>query len=214
MYVKLLKMRKTLYACFALIGILMLTLVAPAQAQNGRSFYKTSYKNRNSGSFSAKSSLLSFGVGFPNRSGAGYDWDSDRIGFGPLYVKYEHGILDELGIGGYVAAAASRHEYGPDDRYTDNVFSVSIGAMAYYHFNKLIPVRKLDVYAGAGIGGRQLSYSYDDDWKGGRYNDSKFSVIPLFKVGARYYFTKMFGVYGEGGYDDMSDVNLGITLRF
>lgn len=210
----LLKMRKTYYASLALTCILLLTLAGSVQAQNARSFYKTSYKSRNSGSFSARSGLLSFGIGFPNRSGAGYDWDNDRLGFGPLYVKYEHGILDELGIGGYVAAAASRHKYGPNDRYTDKVFSVSIGAMAYYHFNKLIPVRKLDVYAGAGIGGRQLSYSYDNDWAGTRYEDSEFDVIPLFKVGARYYFTKMFGVYGEGGYDDMSDVNLGITLRF
>lgn len=210
----LLKMRKTYYASLALTCILLLTLTGSVQAQNARSFYKTSYKSRNSGSFSARSGLLSFGIGFPNRSGAGYDWDDDRLGFGPLYVKYEHGILDELGIGGYVAAAASRHKYGPNDRYTDKVFSVSIGAMAYYHFNKLIPVRKLDVYAGAGIGGRQLSYSYDNDWAGTRYEDSEFDVIPLFKVGARYYFTKMFGVYGEGGYDDMSDVNLGITLRF
>lgn len=210
----LLKMRKTYYASLALTCILLLTLAGSVQAQDARSFYKTSYKSRNSGSFSARSGLLSFGIGFPNRSGAGYDWDSDRLGFGPLYVKYEHGILDELGIGGYVAAAASRHKYGPNDRFTDKVFSVSVGAMAYYHFNKLIPVRKLDVYAGAGIAGRQLTYSYDDDWNGGRSHDSEFDVIPLFKVGARYYFTKMFGVYGEGGYDDMSDVNLGITLRF
>lgn len=207
-------MKKTLYAVSALTCLMLLILAQPVQAQNGRAFYKTPYKSRNSGSFSSKASLLSFGIGFPNRSGAGYDWDSDRLGFGPLYVKYEHGILNELGIGGYVAGAASRHKYGPNDRYTDKVFSVSIGAMAYYHFNKLIPVRNLDVYAGAGIGGRRLSYTYDNDWNGSRYNDSEFDIIPLFKVGARYYFTKMFGVYGEGGYDDMSDVNLGITLRF
>ncbi len=207
-------MKKTLYAVSALACLMLLILAQPVQAQNGRAFYKTSYKSRNSGSFSSQASLLSFGIGFPNRSGAGYDWDSDRLGFGPLSVKYEHGILNELGIGGYVAGAASRHKYGPNDRYTDKVFSVSVGAMAYYHFNKLIPVRKLDVYAGAGIGGRRLSYTYDNDWNGSRYNDSEFDIIPLFKVGARYYFTKMFGVYGEGGYDDMSDVNLGITLRF
>lgn len=207
-------MKKTFYAGFAFTCLVLLTLSTTVQAQNGRAFYKTSYKSRNSGSFSAKTGLLSFGIGFPNRSGAGYDWDNDRLGFGPLYVKYEHGILDELGIGGYVAGAASRHKYGPNDRFTDKIFSVSIGAMAYYHFNKLIPVRKLDVYAGAGIGGRQLTYTYDDDWAGSRGDRTNFDVIPLFKVGARYYFTKMFGVYGEGGYDDMSDVNLGITLRF
>jgi predicted porin len=87
--------------------------------------------------------------------------------------------------------------------------------MAYYHFNKLIPVRNLDVYAGVGVGVRQLTYTYDDDVAGDFDDDrTSFDAMPLFKVGARYYFTKTFGVYGEGGYDNMSDVNLGITFRF
>jgi len=210
-------MKKIIFPFALFLGLAMLCQSA-AQAQSGRSFYKTPYKNRNSGSFDKTSGLLSFGLGFPNRSGAGFDYwggDSRRAGFGPGYIKYEHGILDEIGIGGYVAAAASRYKYGPGRRYTDRTIAVSVGAMGYYHFNKLIPVRKLDVYAGVGLGVRQLSYNYDNDYEDYWDNDrSKFDVLPLFKVGARYYFTKMFGVYGEGGYDNMSDVNLGITLRF
>ncbi|WP_118951437.1 porin family protein [Taibaiella helva] len=195
-----------------------LLAVTEAQAQNGKAFYKTPYKSRNSGSFDRSASLLSFGIGFPNNSGTGFDYwggNEKRLGIGPGYIKYEHGITDEIGIGGYVAGAAARYKYGPDRRYTDHIFSVSIGAMGYYHFNKLIPVRKLDVYAGAGVGFRNISYSYDDDYNGKFSDDrSDFDVMPLFKVGARYYFTRMFGVYAEGGYDNMSDVNLGITLRF
>lgn len=194
-----------------------LFMATETQAQNARAFYKTSYKSRNSGSFDRRSSLLSFGFGIPNRSGTGIDYwggNEKRLGIGPGYVKYEHGITDEIGIGGYLAGAASRYKYGPDRRYTDHVFAVSVGAMGYYHFNKLIPVRKLDVYAGAGIGFRNISYSYDDDIKAYTDDRSDFDVMPLFKVGARYYFTPMFGVYAEGGYDNMSDVNLGITLRF
>lgn len=207
---------KQIFLAFSLL--LGIGLAITASAQNGRAFYKTSYKSRNSGSFDRTSGLLSFGIGFPNRSGAGYDYwggDSKRMGIGPGYIKYEHGIMDEIGIGGYVAAAASRYKHGPDRRYTDRTIAVSVGAMGYYHFNKLIPVRKLDVYAGVGLGFRQLSYSYDDDYNGFDEDDrSDFDVMPLFKVGARYYFTKVFGLYGEAGYDNMSDVNLGITLRF
>jgi len=181
----------------------------------GKAFYKTPYKSRNSGSFDRSSNLLSFGFGVPNRSGADYDyWDDDRVGFGPMYVKYEHGIIDEIGIGVYGALAASRYKYGPDNRYKDNVLAIGVGVMGFYHFNKLIPVRKLDVYAGAGIGFRSIGYSYDDDFRGDHDDRSDFDPVPLFKVGARYYFTRVFGVYGEGGYDKMSDVNLGITLRF
>lgn len=207
---------KQIFLAFSLL--LGIGLAITASAQNGRAFYKTSYKSRNSGSFDRTSGLLSFGIGFPNRSGAGYDYwggDSKRMGIGPGYIKYEHGIMDEIGIGGYVAAAASRYKHGPDRRYTDRTIAVSVGAMGYYHFNKLIPIRKLDVYAGVGLGVRQLSYSYDDDYNGFDEDDrSDFDVMPLFKVGARYYFTKVFGLYGEAGYDNMSDVNLGITLRF
>lgn len=208
-------MKKITLTLALLLGII--ALVPRVHAQNGKAFYKSPYKSRNSGSFDRRSSLLSFGIGFPNRSGTGLNYwggDERRASVGPGYIKYEHGVLDELGIGGYVAAAASRYKYGPDRRYTDRTFAFSIGLMGYYHFNKLIPVRMLDVYGGAGFGIRQLSYTYDDDYNGNRDDRTSFTAMPLFKVGARWYFTKMFGVYAEGGYDKMSDVNLGITLRF
>jgi len=208
-------MKRTFLACAVLLGITLLS--APVlHAQNGKAFYKTPYKSRNSGSFSKNTGLLSFGLGFPNRSGTGYDYwggNERRFGIGPGYIKYEHGIIDEVGIGGYIAGAASRYKYGPDRRYTDHVFSVSLGVMGFYHFNKLIPVRQLDVYAGAGLGIRQRTFTYDDDFIN-EDSDSDFDAMPLIKVGARYYFTRVFGVYAEGGYDNMSDVNLGITLRF
>ncbi len=197
---------------YVLLMALMGMSVTSAQAQKGKNFYKTPYKSRNSGSFDKSTGLLSLGYGFPNHAtGDYYGYGGfNRIGFGPLYVKYEHGIMNEVGIGGYVAGALSRYKYGPD--YVDRTFAISLGAMGYYHFNKLIPVAKLDVYAGAGLGIRQRTYSYDD----GRNlkNNTHFSVIPLFKVGARYYVTRSFGFYGEGGYDDMSAVNLGVTFRF
>lgn len=184
------------------------------QAQKGKAFYKTPYKSRNSGSFDKRTGLLSLGYGFPNRAtGDYYFWGgSNRIGFGPAYVKYEHGVADEIGIGGYMAVAASRYKY--NSNYVDKALAISGGVMGFYHFNKLIPVSKLDVYAGAGIGVRQYTYSYDDDFFGNRDNRTNFSVRPVVKVGARYYVAKSFGFYGEAGYDYMSDVNLGITFRF
>jgi hypothetical protein len=211
-------MKRTFLPFALLLGMLFFA-TGDVFAQKGtvKGFYKTPYKSRNSGSFSRSTGILSFGFGFPNRSGTDFNYwggNERRLGLGPGYIKYEHGIIDEIGIGGYVAAAASRFKYGPDRRYTDRVFSVSVGAMGYYHFNKLIPVRALDVYAGVGLGIRQLTYTYDDDFNGNRDDRTDFDAIPLFKVGARYYFTRMFGVYAEGGYDDMSDVNLGISLRF
>ncbi len=206
-------MKKILLFC-TIIGLLGADTTEASAQSKGRSFYSTPYKSRNSGSFDRSSNLLSFGYGVPNRTAARYDFwtDDNRIGFGPGYIKYEHGILDEIGIGMYGAVAASQHKHGPNKRYKDRTLALSLGVMGYYHFNKLIPVSKLDVYAGAGFGFRHQVYNYDDSFDNDSFSD--FDPLVLFKVGARYYFTKTFGVYGEGGYDGMSDVNLGITLRF
>jgi hypothetical protein len=201
---------------FAGLG-LVLMMAANTYAQSARSFYDTPYRSRNIGSFSKHTGILSLGFGFPNNSGTGIDYwggDDHRLGYGPMYLKYEHGIMTELGLGGYLSMAGSKYEYGPDYRYTDRIFSFSGGFLAYYHFNKLIPVRNLDVYAGAGLAFRQLAYTYDDDYGSNGSDRGDFDIFPVIKIGARYYFTRGFGVYGEGGYDKMSDVNLGITFRF
>ena len=187
--------------------------VLPAQAQNtGKAFYKQPYQTRNSGSFSKDASILSIGYGFPNESGTGYShWNNgNRMGFGPAYIKYEHGVIDELGIGGYAAFAASRYKYNNDD--VDRTVAIGMGVLAYYHFNKLIPVKQLDVYAGAGIGFRNLTYT--EDGRRGSDSDTDFEVLPIINVGARWYFTPRFAVYLEGGYDEMSEVNTGITFSF
>jgi hypothetical protein len=115
-------MKRTLLTLTLLIGLGLL-LSTTAQAQNAKGFYRTPYKNRNSGSFDRTSSLLTIGFGFPNRSGADFDYwggNERRTGIGPGYIKYEHGIIDELGIGGYVAGAAARYKYGPNRTYTDH----------------------------------------------------------------------------------------------
>jgi hypothetical protein len=205
---------KKILLCCTIVGFLGLYANEALAQSKGRSFYSTPYKSRNSGSFDRNTSILSLGYGVPNRTAARYDFwnDANRVGFGPIYLKYEHGIIDEVGIGIYGAMAASQHKHGPNNRFRDRTLALSFGAMGYYHFNKLIPVRQLDVYAGAGLGFRHQVYHYDDDFRDDSIND--FDPLALFKVGARYYFTRGFGVYAEGGYDGMSDVNLGITFRF
>jgi len=82
--------------------------------------------------------------------------------------------------------------------------------LGYYHFNKLIPVKQLDVYAGTGPAFRSRNVTYSDD---SYDNYSSTDVILAFKVGARYYVKNNFAFYGEGGFDHMSDINLGVTFR-
>jgi len=205
-------MRKML---LTLCGGLFITALSAASGfaqHNGRAFYKQPYKSRNSGSFSRNTGILSFGYGFPNESGTGYDYwiNGNRADFGPAYVKYEHGIIDEIGIGGYAGFAASRYRYSKNN--VDHATAFGMGALGYYHFNKLIPVRQLDVYAGVGIGFRARSFTETRNKV--KTNGTDFDVLPVAKAGARWYFTQLFGVYAEVGYDQMSDVNIGINLRF
>ena len=176
------------------------------QAQNGKAFYNSPYKTRNSGSYSASASLLSFGLGAPNKPVENYS-GLNRSVLPVLYAKYEHGIMDEVGIGGQVAITGGSYKYGNNDKI--KIFAFHMAVLGYYHFNKLIPVKDLDVYAGAGLGFRARSASGDTNG----YDYSETTVTVPVKVGGRYFFTDAFGAYLEVGWDDMSDANIGVTFR-
>ena len=64
----------------------------------------------------------------------------------------------------------------------------------------------MDVYAGAGLAFKSVGYSENG------FNDDATVTVP-FKVGIRYYIKPKFAFYAESGYDGMSAVNLGITLK-
>jgi len=176
------------------------------QAQSGRAFYNSPYKTRNSGSYSASASLLSFGLGAPNKPVESYA-GLNRSAAPVLYAKYEHGIIDEVGIGGQFALTGGSYKYGNNNKI--KIFAVHFGVLGYYHFNKLIPVKQLDVWAGAGLGIRSRTASGDTN----NYDYSDTNITVPVKVGGRYFFTDNFGAYLEVGWDDMSDANIGVTFR-
>lgn len=198
-------MRKT--TLFVLSMVLFLFCAKDSIAQSS-GFYSEPYKSRNSGSFDQSKSILSLGYGFPNLSGTGYSWFGKRMNIGPAYLKFEKGIRDEVGVGGYVVFAASRYKYskGAVSRAT----ALGAAVLGYYHFNKFIPIERLDVYGGLGIGFRTQHYNntFSD------YTNTDTDVFPVVKVGARWYFSDIFSVYAESGYDHMSSINLGVSLSF
>ena len=192
-----------------ILGIALVICGSVAHAQNSKSFYKSSYESRNSGSWDQSASILSFGLGFPNVAPT-YGGNS---GFPPLYVKYEHGFLrDEIGLGGYVSTGfgeTGNYYYfgGPSSGYQTNFFAFSIAILGYYHFNKLIPIEQMDVYAGAGLAFKNVAYDNEDIY------DNDASVTVPVKVGIRYYVKPAFSFYAESGWDGMSGLNLGVTLK-
>lgn len=174
------------------LAALLLSSAAAYSQKSG--FYSQPYKSRNSGSFDKGTNLFSIGIGAP------YGWGNYNVAFPPVYLKYEHGIMDEVGIGVIGGIGLGKwNSY----RYT----AATVGVLGYYHFNKLIPVSKLDVYLGAG--GSVVIDSYNDN-----FSKDRTRFRPLAKVGARYYFTPSIGVYLEGGADAFGPVNGGITFRF
>jgi hypothetical protein len=175
-------------------------------AQVDKSFYQKPYESRNSGSFDQSTTLLSFGLGVPAFHPGSFNASP------ALYGKFEHGFLrDEVGLGGYISTGWGSRKYNGGDR--DKFSAFSLGVLGYYHFNKLIPIEKMDVYAGAGLAFRRVAWNYDDDNFGfDDYNDS--NVLFVVKVGIRYYVAGNFAVYAESGWDDMSSVNFGGTFRF
>lgn len=108
--------------------------------------------------------------------------------------------MDEVGAGLVGGMGFGRN------RYNDaNYFTITIGVLGFYHFNKFIPLQKLDVYAGLGIG---------MDIHNRTSRGTEVNPLLLLKAGARYYFTNSFGVYIESCYDMLSVVNAGVTFRF
>ena len=186
------------------IVLVLLTVVASfgvSQAQVDKNFYNKSYESRNNGTFDKSTSIFSFGLGIPTiYSGGSYSQS-------PIfYGKYEHGFLrDEVALGGYVAAGWGSYDNNIDD---SDFSAFSIGVLGYYHFNKIIPIEKMDVYAGAGFAFRR--FSWDNDF----YDNDESGVIFAFRAGIRYYVIKNFAVYAETGFDDMSSVNFGGSFRF
>jgi len=181
---------------------------------DSRSFYNTPYRSRNNGTYDDETRIISVGFGFPNTlyndyGYLAYAYNGRKSGFGPLMGKFEYALRDEIGIGGVLDCAYRQWKYtSAGHQYRDKAFGIGVSALAYYHFNKLIPVRKLDVYGGVGV---NLSHvAYKDDFTG--HTDNYIDVLPALVVGARYYFRPNFGPYFELGRSNYSWGNLGLSF--
>ncbi|GEP50634.1 hypothetical protein FNO01nite_13060 [Flavobacterium noncentrifugens] len=174
-------------------------------------FYKTPYATRNSGSFDKSTHLISLTYGFPNTLDYnGYFYSANESGIGPVTVRYEFPIREEAGVGLSVSGATKKWDYYGG--YTTKITGISISPLGFYHFNKLIPITKLDVYAAVGASIDLSNYSYDDPY----YNNSDTSdleINPAGLVGARYYFTEAFSAMAEVGEGSYSIFRIGVSFR-
>lgn len=162
------------------------------------------------------------GVGLGLLGGYGVGWSGSDYSQTPaINLHFDHG-MGELGpgtwgLGGYVGYKSASYKaryltyYNYDYRYTWLV----IGARGTWHYNEWHGNSQLDTYGGVMLAYRGVSYKDQTDY--GNFDHLKYSYSGSglgFSgfLGARYYFSDMFGAYGELGYG-LTVLQLGLAVK-
>lgn len=143
--------------------------------------------------------LLNLGLGLGTYGAGG-------VGLGG---SFEFGIHDAISVG-VIGGYSGRSNYlNSGGRWS----VLTIGARGSYHFNELLKLDddKIDLYAGLGLGYRNISWSYSGF---GGYNDSWGSGIMFIgHIGGKYYFKPNLGVFAELG-SGFGTLQAGVSFKF
>jgi hypothetical protein len=141
----------------------------------------------------------------------------------PFGLSYERGVTDDISVGGFFDYSAAKYSYGSLGGFFGNSLDgrltiLFVGARASYHFNKLLNMdnNKVDLYGGAALGFRSVSWKYDDeDLNNNSLFSDPYSSGILFGIhaGARYMFSENIGGFAELGYG-VSVLKLGLAVKF
>lgn len=129
----------------------------------------------------------------------------------PVIVGVDYGIARDFTVG----AEGSWRTKKDGDYLKHTVWGVSVNGN--YHFNRILSLpSEWDLYAGLNIGYYNWSHKYTgpyaDLWS---YSGSYASGLGLYaQVGARYFFSKNFGLNLEAGGGNVSGAKFGITYKF
>ncbi len=149
-------------------------------------------------------------------------YKGNTSGAAPFYGRLEYGAYEHISIGlllGYDAFLYNfKQEYtgnnGPFIRYrTNNVRIFSGGVAAFYHLGRFIHIARLDPFIGLGLSLNNIRYSAYPQGDSTMIK-TDHTVTPYLKVGARYYISDKFSLYGDAGYDKQSVFSLGVSCRF
>ena len=184
------------------LSLLSISNTARAQAAEG------------GGGFEKGDLLLSPGISFGAVGYGGLGYGSGS-GFFPLSASLEYSLGDRFAIGPYFGFYSQK--YTGFARFT----SLSFGAKGTVHatgllndaFNSDIDAEKIDLYTSAYLGGRTLSYTYDNAAFGSPYNNG-FGLRLGVTIGGRYFFTPNVGAFLELGYGAIGYSTLGVSLKF
>jgi hypothetical protein len=159
--------------------------------------------------FSNGDNLLNIGIGLGSPFfGAGY---SASLPVNPI-VSYERGVTDFISVGGTLSYASSKYNYNlPGSSYSFKESATYLGLRGSYHLDDILKIDpKFDLYGGASLGYVIVNVSDSQGYSGSAASGAGFGVF----AGGKYYFQPSLAVYAELGYQSLSVLNAGITLKF
>ncbi len=143
--------------------------------------------------------LLNVGVGLGTYGAGG-------LGLGG---SFEVGIHDAISVGVLGGFSGRSNYLGSGVRWS----VLTIGARGSYHFNELLNLDNdmIDLYAGLGLGYRNISWNYDGIGLGGSNYGS--GILFLGHIGGKYYFKPNLGVFAELG-SGFGTLQAGLSFKF
>ncbi|MDR1148625.1 MAG: hypothetical protein LBK66_08345 [Spirochaetaceae bacterium] len=151
-------------------------------------------------------------------AGIGYSAAPYEMRVPPISASVEY-MLQELplSVGGYFGMSMNKADYGVA-RYSDT--TMGFGARASWHLNL---IKTLDTYISLTLGWVIWQQKVEDtrtEYAGGFIMSptsaeiNRGTILLGFNIGARYFFTKNVGAYLEVGYNVVSVLSIGLSLKF
>lgn len=149
--------------------------------------------------------------------------NNNTSGFAPVYIKAEYALAKHTSLGASFAYDAFNDNYdqiytGNGETYkrfrTDNIRIISGSLIGYYHFDKYIKVKNLDLFAGFGLTLSNIRHGSAPQVDSTTAIVMDHTVTLYLKAGARYYLTNRTSLYADLGYDRQSVMSLGFSYRF
>ena len=147
---------------------------------------------------------------------------NNTSGFVPVYIKLEYGLTANIGLAATLCYDAFNYNFsqqyvgsnGPFLRYRTDAFrDFSSGLAAFYHLGNVIRVKRLDPFAGIGLSINNLRYNAYPQGDSLAIRTDHTTDLYV-KVGARYFISRKFSLYGDAGYDNHTIFSFGFSCRF
>lgn len=143
--------------------------------------------------------LLNLGIGLGTYGAGG-------IGLGG---SFEYGIHEAISVGALAGFSGRANYLGSGVRWS----VLTIGARGSYHFNELLNLDtdQIDLYAGLGLGYRNISWNYNGSGLGNGYGSG--GILFLGHIGGRYYLKPNLGIFAELG-SSFGVLQAGVAFKF